>query len=148
MEMILSPAWIPASLAGEVVSLPAQGLALSSAFRLTGTHWVTAPIVVVFWIPIPMARPSSSTNASAKCMNEPAARTIARCQPGCRRNERGSSAGSTSSSEVIPTIFTNPPSGSALTPYSVSPRIRDQTVCPKPTKNCVTFMWNFLAVTK
>ena len=32
-----------------------------------------------------------------------------------------------------------------LTPYSVSPRLRDQTVRPKPTKYCVTFTPNVLA---
>ena len=30
-------------------------------------------------------------------------------------------------------------------PYSVSPRLTDHTVLPKPTKNCVTLMPNFLA---
>src|SRR5216683_652938 len=36
----------------------------------------------------------------------------------------------------------------AFTPYSVSPFWRDQSVWPKPTKNWVTFMWNFFAVAK
>ena len=48
----------------------------------------------------------------------------------------------------MPTIFTKPPAGIALTPYSVSPFRRDQSVGPKPTKNWVAFMPNFLAVTK
>ena len=68
-------------------------------------------------------------------MNEPDASTIARCQPGLARNERGSSAGSTSSRMVMPVILTNPPSGRAFTPYSVSPRLLDHSVVPKPTKN-------------
>jgi len=49
---------------------------------------------------------------------------------------------------VMPVIFTNPPSGRALTPYSVSPRRNDQMVEPKPTKNWVACMRNALAVTK
>ena len=49
---------------------------------------------------------------------------------------------------VMPTIFTKPPAGIALTPYSVSPFRVDQSVWPNPTKNWVTFMPNFLAVTK
>ena len=48
----------------------------------------------------------------------------------------------------MPTIFTNPPAGMALTPYSVSPFVRDQSVGPKPRKNWVAFMPNFLAVAK
>jgi len=38
----------------------------------------------------------------------------------------------------MPTIRMKPPIGIALTPYSVSPLVRDQTVLPKPTKYCVT----------
>ena len=48
----------------------------------------------------------------------------------------------------MPVILTKPPSGSALTPYSVSPRLVDQSVVPKPTKNWVAFMPKALAVTK
>jgi len=33
----------------------------------------------------------------------------------------------------MPIIRMNPPSGIALSPYSVSPRVRDQIVGPKPT---------------
>ncbi len=82
-------------------------------------------------------------------MAEPAHSTAIRCQAGWRRNDRGSSAGSSgSSSECMPTILTKPPSGSALMPYSVSPRVVDQMVGPKPTKYRVTFMPNRLASTK
>src|ERR1700746_1777592 len=81
-------------------------------------------------------------------MREPATGRTSRSQAGFTRNERGSSAGSTSSSEVMPTIFTNPPAGMALTPYSVSPLVRDHSVGPKPRKNWVAFMPNFLAVAK
>src|SRR5689334_6052560 len=100
-------------------------------------------------MPMPTARPKISRKASTKCMNEPAQSTRMRCQPGWWRNERGSSAGSsTSSSECIPMILTKPPTGSALMPYSVSPRLVDQMVGPKPTKYLVHFMPNFLASTK
>ena len=42
-------------------------------------------------------------------------------------------------------IRTNPPAGISLSPYSVSPRLVDQTVRPKPTKYWVTFMPNAFA---
>ena len=144
--MILSPARMPTFLAGE-----AGFEALQTEVRLDGTQVSMAPTVVEVLAParpIPIASANSSTKASAKCMNDPAASTMMRCQPGWRRNERGSSAGSTSSSSVMPTIFTKPPAGMALTPYSVSPFRRDQSVWPNPTKNWVTFMPNFLAVKK
>src|SRR5262249_20927108 len=47
-----------------------------------------------------------------------------------------------------PVIRTKAPNGRDLTPYSVSPRLVDHRVFPKPTKNWVTFMPNFLAVRK
>ena len=37
-------------------------------------------------------------------------------------------------------ILTKPPAGIALTPYSVSPFVRDHNVGPNPTKNFVAFM--------
>jgi len=116
---------------------------------LAGTQRSTLT-VVPDWpaIPTPTARNQSSTKAITKCMKEPAESTIARCHPGLARNERGSSAGSTSSILLIPVILTNPPSGSALMPYSVSPRRIDHSVDPKPTKNCVAFMPKALAVRK
>ena len=75
---------------------------------LLGTQGSMDPIVdeLVFDRPMPAARMNSSTKASAKCMKDPAASTIIRCQPGCLRKERGSSSGSTSSRAVIPTILT------------------------------------------
>ena len=148
-ETTLSPACMPAALAGDGRS-DAVHVPFSNALALAGTHAATGPSCVVLSLSSPIAAASrnSSTRASTKCMNEPANRTIRRCQAGCRRNERGSSAGSTSSMEVIPTILTNPPSGRALIPYSVSPRRVDHKVVPKPTKYWVTFMPNFLAVTK
>ncbi len=75
-----------------------------------------------------------------KWTNDPAASTTARCGAGWRKKARSSSPGSTSSSGVIPTILTKPPAGMALMPYSVSPRRREYSVGPKPTKNCVAFM--------
>src|SRR5262249_37308573 len=118
---------------------------------LAGTHDSTAPTVVPALPvsrPMPTATTNNSTKASAKCMNDPAASTMIRCHPGFLRNERGSSAGSTSSSSVVPTICTKPPAGIALTPYSVSPLLRDQIVRPNPTKNWVAFIPNSLAVAK
>src|SRR5581483_3301142 len=114
-EMTLSPALMPATLAGDGWSDAVQ-VPLSKALALDGTHELTGPswVVVLLSRPIPAATRNSSTKASTKCMNEPANSTISRCQAGWRRNERGSSAGSTSSIEVIPTILTKPPNGSAL----------------------------------
>ena len=88
-----------------------------------GTQVTTPPtvVVLVFWMPTASGIAMSRMRASRKCMIEPATRTITRCQAGCLRKDRGSSAGSTSSIEVMPTIFTKPPAGIALTPYSVSP---------------------------
>ena len=48
---------------------------------------------------------------------------------------------------TMPIIRMYPPSGIALTPYSVSPRWRDQSVGPKPTMYWVTFTPNLLAGT-
>ena len=120
--MILSPVRKPALTAGDAGSDLAQLVAV----MLVGTQGSMAPIVeeLVLDRPIPTARMNSSTKASAKCMNDPAASTIIRCQGGCLRKERGSSSGSTSSRAVMPTILTKPPAGMALTPYSVSPRTR------------------------
>src|ERR1700684_1080850 len=105
--MTVSPALIPAALAGEVCLLPTQEPWLY-ALRLTGTQALTPPLALLFAFsltrPIPSASASRSTNASAKCMNEPATMTMARCQAGLFRIERGSSAGSTSSRLVIPVI--------------------------------------------
>ena len=93
--------------------------------------WVT----LSFSMPMPRASPPMSRKASRKCMNEPAQSTRSAARPGLLRNERASSSGSSGSSiECMPTILTKPPSGSALIPYSVSPRQVDQIVGPKPTK--------------
>ncbi len=102
--MILSPVRRPALTAGDAGS----DLAQLAAVMLDGTHGSMAPTVEEFVLarPIPTARMNSSTKASAKCMNDPAASTIIRCQGGFLRNERGSSSGSTSSRAVIPTILT------------------------------------------
>src|ERR1700733_2652424 len=147
----VSPALIPAALAGEACLLPAQEPWLY-ALRLAGTHALPPPIALVFAFslirPIPSARASRSTNESAKCMNEPATMTMARCQAGLFRIERGSSAGSTSSRLVIPVIRTKAPNGRALMPYSVSPRVVDHRGGPEPMKNWVACMPNFLAVRK
>ena len=132
--VISSPGRSPASRAGDGLSEAVQ-VPLSSAVTLEATHGLTAASWVVFSMPMPSARPKMSRKASTKCMNEPAHSTMIRCQAGWERNDLGSSAGSsTSSSECIPMILTKPPIGSALIPYSVSPRQVDQIVGPKPTK--------------
>ena len=146
----LSPGCSPASLAGDGWSDAVQ-MPLSSWVTLAATQELIVPswVVLSFSMPMPSARPKISKKASTKCMNEPAQSTMIRCQAGWRRNDLGSSAGSsTSSSECIPMILTKPPNGRALIPYSVSPRQVDHRVGPKPTKNLVTFMPNFFAVTK
>ena len=133
MLTIRSPTLTPACLAGDAGSPLTQ-----PEVMLAGTQDSTVPTVVPALAvsrPMPAATMNSSTRASMKCMNEPAAKTMIRCQPGWLRNDRGSSAASTSSSSVIPTILTKPPAGIALTPYSVSPFWRDQMVRPNPTKN-------------
>src|SRR5579859_2737032 len=142
---IVSPGCRPIWAAGEGASPEAQ-----PDSSVLGTHFTTVPTVVVLVLARPTASGSISSRkkASTKCMNEPATSTITRCQPGFTRNDRGSSTASTSSIEVMPTIFTNPPAGMPLTPYSVSPRLRDHRVGPKPRKNWVAFMPNFLAVAK
>src|SRR6266511_1290775 len=66
-----------------------------------------------------------------------------------RRGRRSSSRKlPTLSCGLIPAILQKPPSGSALIPYSVSPRLVDQRVLPKPRKKRSTFMPNSLAVAK
>ena len=73
--------------------------------------------------------------------------TMVRFHTGNRHIARCSSPfGTSSSCGVIPTILTNPPSGMALMPYSVSPRRNDHRVGPKPTKYRVAFILNNLAV--
>src|SRR5207249_8374963 len=89
----------------------------------------------------------NTTKPSTKWVAEPALITTVRFQRGYRHIARGWSAGTTSSScGVIPTIFTKPPSGIALSPYSVSPRRNDHRVGPNPAKYRVTFIPNALAV--
>src|SRR5215471_18713409 len=149
--MILSPGFRPATAAGDLPAEPPEhGLALVSAWAFDGTHGVMELTTLVLGLAWPIANASTKNKkrARTKCMNDPAASTIIRCQPGFDRNERGSSAMSTSSIDVIPTILTNPPTRSALTPYSVSPRTVDHSVRPNPTKNWVTRIRNLFAVRK
>jgi hypothetical protein len=86
--MILSPARRPDLTAGDAGSDLTQVVAL----MLFGTHGSMVPTVAaelsVAW-PMPTARMNSSTKASTKCMNDPAASTMIRCQPGWRPNDRG-----------------------------------------------------------
>lgn len=66
--------------------------------------------------------------------------TARRFQVGFLYMARSSSPGSSSSSAVIPAMSQNPPSGSALSPYSVSPRRKEKILGPKPMKYRRTFM--------
>src|SRR6266540_4345026 len=95
-----------------------------------------------------------------KCVIEPAARTIARCQAGLLRNWRSGATGSalrprsssrkftSNSCGLMPAILQKPPSGRTLMPYSVSPRRKDHKVFPNPRKKRSTFMPNSFAVRK
>ena len=63
---------------------------------LAATQGLIVPSWVVFSLatPMPSTRPKISRKASTKCMNEPAQSTMIRCQAGWRRNDLGSSSGS------------------------------------------------------
>ena len=87
IEMTLSLAWIPATSAGEAGWPGAHAAPLSRALTDLGRHLVIAPIELVPGTPMATASRNSSTKASAKCMNDPATSTMARCQPGLLRNE-------------------------------------------------------------
>src|SRR6185437_10820520 len=119
----LSPLRSPASTAGDLAADGGQ----FTCVALAGTQAVTL-IVVVFCSPMASATAKISTKPITKCMNEPASSTTLRCHGGLARNVLGSSAGSTASRLLMPVMSTNPPRGNALMPYSVSPRVRDQTV--------------------
>jgi hypothetical protein len=90
----------------------------------------------------------STTKPSRKWVNGPVAITTVRFHVFCRHMARGSSSGATSSSAVIPAISQNPPTGMALSPYSVSPRRNDQMRGPMPMKYLRTFMPNAFAVSR
>ena len=68
----------------------------------------------------------------------PAKSTATRFHVFCLYIACGSSSGANWSTEVMPAMSQNPPSGIALMPYSVEPsllaRVVDQSVGPKPTK--------------
>src|SRR5260370_12003853 len=94
-ETILSLGLSPATSAGDFPRLcPAHESLLTSAALLAGTQLAIELMVVVlgFNWPIPIARMNSRNNASPNCMQDPAASTMIRCQPGWFRNDRGSSA--------------------------------------------------------
>ena len=83
------------------------------------------------------------TKPMTKCMAGPAPITTVRFQAGNRHMARGWSA--SSSCGVMPVILTKPPTGMALTPYSIPPRRTDHRVGPNPAKNRVTRMPSSLA---
>jgi hypothetical protein len=68
----------------------------------------------------------------------PANNTAARFHVFCLYMAYGRSSGASSSTGVMPAMSQKPPSGMALTPYSVSPslfgRRVDHSVGPNPTK--------------
>ena len=68
----------------------------------------------------------------------PANSTATRFQVSCLYIAYGRSSGASSSTEVMPAMSQKPPSGTALTPYSVEPSLLgrwvDHRVGPKPTK--------------
>src|SRR5215475_15216825 len=156
MDVISSPLRRPACLAGARFGSQVA-LALVATQGCTCTYGADAFSVVSFAVRnfshFGFVTPTNDTvihnkmKPRMKWVTEPEAMTIVRFQTAWRHIARGSSSGATSSScGVIPTIFTNPPSGSALTPYSVSPRRKDHSVGPKPTKYRVTFMPKAFAV--
>ena len=73
-----------------------------------------------------------------KFMAGPANSTATRFHTFCRNIAYGRSSGASSSTDVMPAMSQKPPSGTALTPYSVYPsrlgRMVDHSVGPKPTK--------------
>src|SRR3989440_6105324 len=146
-EVITSPSCRPARLAGDSGSLAAQPVAVS----LAGTQSLTVTIAGCFaesyaglGTPTKLNVIHSTMKPRTKWVTEPATITTVRFQSGNVHIARSSSA--SSSCGVIPTIFTKPPSGMALRPYSVSPRWKDHRVGPKPAKYRVTFIPNRLAV--
>ena len=74
----------------------------------------------------------------------PANSTATRFQTFCLYIAYSTSSGASSSTDVMPAMSQNPPSGIALTPYSVEPslfgRRVDHSVGPKPTKYRRTFI--------
>ena len=110
-------------------------------------HSLTVSTVLVTEVtPTDKNKVSSKTNPITKCRNEPAPKTINRWPTPALTKARWLSFGDNSSRGVMPEIRQYPPAGTALIPNSVSPRCVDQIFFPKPTKNSVTFMPNFLAV--
>nr|CRL79972.1 hypothetical protein CPGR_03168 [Mycolicibacter nonchromogenicus] len=69
-----------------------------------------------------------------KFMAGPANNTATRFHVFCLYMARSTSSGANSSTAVIPAMSQKPPAGTALRPYSVSPRRVDHNVVPKPTK--------------
>ncbi len=95
-----------------------------------------------------MASAKNRASATTKWLKMPASTTIDFCQNGASRYVRPSSSGATSSNGFIPMMRTYPPSGISFTPYSVSPRVNDQILGPKPKNASVAFIPNALAATK
>src|SRR5690606_5783665 len=65
-----------------------------------------------------------------------------------RRDDMGLAGSAGGAGGIIPPMRTYPPSGIALRPYSVSPRLTDHSVFPKPTMYWVQRIPNSLAGTR
>ena len=163
-EVISSPARSPASAAGDLGSEAAH-----SDFWVT--HGTTFPTVdVALGSPIPHTTIARHTKHRTRFVNGPPNMTMSFFGAESRQNARVSSPGPISEAlsrrassasvsfprllsslrpglpgGIMPAIFTNPPRGSALIPYSVPPAFFDHRVGPKPMKYWETFTPNFLA---
>ncbi len=153
-----SPGWIPAAWAG--VTPPTQ----SSEAIVAGVHSLSdETVAVAVCTPKPDIRMVMSTIASRRFMTGPPSMITTRLPIGSDENRRcgcaptmvsrfASRASCTmvansrvrpgrepsSGSAYIPAIEMYPPSGSAFTPYSVSPRRQDAMVGPNPIMYCPT----------
>ena len=141
---IVSPTSVPASAAGDGSSEDGR-TSLTAAIVVVLTIWPSASVANV---PQTATTTHNRTIATTKWLMIPASTTTDFCQNGAARYVRSSSKGSTSSNGFIPMMRTYPPKGMALTPYTVSPRVVDQSFGPNPKKASVAFMPNALAATK
>src|SRR6266498_4642613 len=135
MATISSPGRNPAMTAGE-----------TSRFRVGSIVSILGRCS--FGAPMATKKKMRNRRAITKCVTGPARMTMARCHTGLAPNVRGYSSGVGSWKGFIPAIRTYPPAGMALNPYSVSPRRKDHSRGPNPTKNSSTLIPNSLAEKK
>ena len=140
-DVMTSPACKPAISAGDCGSVFAQ-----AAFN-RGTHEEISEMVVVgFAVPIPAKIISRIIKPRTKCRKEPAPSTTSLRPEFALKNARDSSPAGISSVAVMPSMRQYPPAGIALIPNSVSPRVNDHILFPKPRKNSLTRIPYFFAV--